>query len=111
MPNPLAMTASSGGATGATWRTAGRRDSETLILPLQLVAFSLSACMDRAIVCCLAQAEQTLKREHASTYALKHPLLEFSSTDWWRVKEAGWMNEEWGELSGDDLDMGKTEWN
>ena len=80
MPNPLAMTASSGGVTGATWRTAGRRDSETLVPPLQLVAFSLSACMDRAIVCCLAQAEQTLKREHASTYALEHPLLEFSST-------------------------------
>ena len=28
----------------------------------------------------MAQAEQTLKREHASTYALKHPLLEFSFT-------------------------------
>ena len=55
MPNPLVMTASSGGATGATWRTAGRRDSETLVPPLQLVAFSLSACTDRAIVCCLAQ--------------------------------------------------------
>ena len=28
--------------------------------------------------------------------------------DWWRVREAGWMNEEWGELSGDDLDMGEN---
>ena len=26
------------------------------------------------------KAEQTLKREHASTYALKHPFLEFSLT-------------------------------
>ena len=25
--------------------------------------------------------------------------------DWWRVREAEWMNEEWRELSGDDLDM------
>ena len=31
--------------------------------------------------------------------------------DWWRVREAGWMNEEWGELSGDDLDRERTEWN
>ena len=30
---------------------------------------------------CLAQDEQTLKREHASTHALKHPLLEFSLTN------------------------------
>ena len=30
---------------------------------------------------CLAQDEQTPKREHASTHALKHPLLEFSLTN------------------------------
>ena len=65
MPNPLAMTASSGGATGATWRTAGRRDSETLVPPLQLVAFSLSACMDRAIVCCLAQVKESSQKDAA----------------------------------------------
>ena len=28
--------------------------------------------------------------------------------DWWRVREAEWMNEEWRELSGDDLDMGEN---
>ena len=28
--------------------------------------------------------------------------------DWWRVREAEWMNEERGELSGDDLDMGEN---
>ena len=27
--------------------------------------------------------------------------------DWWQDREAKWMNEEWGELSGDDLDMGE----
>ena len=27
--------------------------------------------------------------------------------DWWQDTEAKWMNEEWGELSGDDLDMGE----
>ena len=27
--------------------------------------------------------------------------------DWWHVREAEWMNEEWRELSGDDLDMGE----
>ena len=27
--------------------------------------------------------------------------------DWWQDREAEWMNEEWGELSGDDLDMGE----
>ena len=31
--------------------------------------------------------------------------------DWWHVREAEWMNEEWGELSGDDLDMERREWN
>ena len=65
MPNPLAMTASSGGATGATWRTAGRLDSETLVPPLQLVAFSRSACVDRAIVCCLAQVNESSRKEAA----------------------------------------------
>ena len=28
--------------------------------------------------------------------------------DWWRVREAEWMNEEWGEYSGDDSDMGEN---
>ena len=28
--------------------------------------------------------------------------------DWWRVREAEWMNEEWEELSSDDLDMGEN---
>ena len=27
--------------------------------------------------------------------------------DWWHDRETEWMNEEWGELSGDDLDMGE----
>ena len=27
--------------------------------------------------------------------------------DWWQDREAKWMNEEWEELSGDDLDMGE----
>ena len=27
--------------------------------------------------------------------------------DWWHDREAEWMNEEWGELSGDDFDMGE----
>ena len=65
MSNPLAMTASSLGAIGATWRTAGRRDSETLVPPLQLVAFSLSACMDIVIVCCLAQVKESSRKEAA----------------------------------------------
>ena len=43
-------------------RTAGRRDSETHIPPLQLVAFSISACMDRAIVCCLAQGKRVVTK-------------------------------------------------
>ena len=46
-------------------RTAGRRDSETHIPPLQLVAFSISACMDRAIVCCLAQVKESSRKEAA----------------------------------------------
>ena len=28
--------------------------------------------------------------------------------DWWRVREAEWMNEEWREWSGDDLDVGEN---
>ena len=28
--------------------------------------------------------------------------------DLWHVREAEWMNEEWGELSSDDLDMGEN---
>ena len=33
--------------------------------PLQLVACSLSACMDRAIVCCLAQVKESSRKEAA----------------------------------------------
>ena len=28
--------------------------------------------------------------------------------DWLHFREAEWMNEEWGELSSDDLDMGEN---
>ena len=50
---------------------AGRRDSETPVPPLQLVAFSLSTCIDRATDCCLAQVS---KRVSQSQLFLDFPL-------------------------------------
>ena len=68
MPNPQAMTAGSGGGLlGRPWRMTGRRDSETPVPPSQLVAFSLSAFIDRATDCCLAQVCSSKTHFHKHT--------------------------------------------
>ena len=61
MPNPLAMTASSGRVLpGRLWRTTGRRDSETLALSLQFLLVLSSVTF---VTLCLAQAKEEREKE------------------------------------------------
>ena len=81
VPNPLAITASSGG--GGCWSKGEGRRADVTVRPWFLL-FSPGGrvCNDDLHDClCLAQDDQTLKREHASTHALTHPLVQFSLTN------------------------------
>ena len=69
MPNPPAMTASGVGVLlERVLRTTGRRDSETLVPPVQFLSVlccSRLACTDSATDGCLAQAKESRLKEAA----------------------------------------------